>query len=61
MWHSILTKYHEDWYRCSSNIKVLPKNLNGCSAGIIDGRDSLNRRLYGLRWHDIHTKFHEDS
>jgi hypothetical protein len=24
MWHDIHTKFHEDWYRRSSNIKGLP-------------------------------------
>jgi hypothetical protein len=35
----IHTKFHEDWYRCSSNIKVLPQYLKGCNVGITDGRD----------------------
>jgi hypothetical protein len=25
MWHHILSKFHEDWYRCSSNIEVLSR------------------------------------
>jgi hypothetical protein len=27
IWHDMRTKFHEYWYRCSSNIKVLPKKL----------------------------------
>jgi hypothetical protein len=25
MWYDISTKFHEDWYRRSSNIKVMPQ------------------------------------
>jgi hypothetical protein len=29
MWHDIYTTLHEDWYRCSSNIKVLSQKFEG--------------------------------
>jgi hypothetical protein len=40
MWHDIHTKFHEDWYRCSSSIKVFgPSNLNGYTVGITGGKE----------------------
>jgi hypothetical protein len=35
-WHDIVTTFHKDWYRRSSN------NLNGCNVGITEGRDFIN-------------------
>jgi hypothetical protein len=28
-WHDNLIKFHEEWYRCSSNIKVSPEKYEG--------------------------------
>jgi hypothetical protein len=47
------TKLHEDWYRRQSSIKAAMLVL--LLGGIYDAR-----RWYGLMWHDIVTKFHED-
>jgi hypothetical protein len=27
MWYDILTRFHGDWYRRSSNIKILPQQF----------------------------------
>jgi hypothetical protein len=35
----VLTKFHEDWYRHSSNIKVLPQRFEWCNVGINDLRN----------------------
>jgi hypothetical protein len=37
MWHDIHTKFHVDWDRRSSNIKVCLLNLRDCKVGITDG------------------------
>jgi hypothetical protein len=50
MRHHILTKFHEDYYRRSRNIKVLLRNLKGCNVGITDGRN-LESAL--LRWAQV--------
>jgi hypothetical protein len=47
MWHNIHTKFQEDWYRRSINIKVLLSNMRGCNVGIVDGRDLCSGPL---RW-----------
>jgi hypothetical protein len=39
MWQNMHTKYHEDWYRRSGNIKALHQQFGGCNLGITDGRD----------------------
>jgi hypothetical protein len=40
MWHDIRTKFHKDWYRRSSSIKVLPQKFERlCNVGITDRRD----------------------
>jgi hypothetical protein len=33
---SVRTKFHEDWYRRSSNIKVCPGNVRGRNVGITE-------------------------
>jgi hypothetical protein len=38
MWHGKHTNIHEDWYRNSSNIKVLPPKFVRLNVGITDGR-----------------------
>jgi hypothetical protein len=39
MRHDMLIKFHEDWYRRSNNIKVLPEQFESLYVGIADGRD----------------------
>jgi hypothetical protein len=39
MWHDIYTKFHEDWYRQLSNIKVSIRNFRCSNVGITNGRD----------------------
>jgi hypothetical protein len=34
------------------------RNLESFNVGVMDGSDLLGISLNGLRWHDIHTKFH---
>jgi hypothetical protein len=42
MWHYILTKFHKDFYRRSSIIKVLPQKFERLwNVGITDGRNFL--------------------
>jgi hypothetical protein len=36
--HDIHTKFHGDWYRCSSNIKVWPQQFESSNVGITVGR-----------------------
>jgi hypothetical protein len=36
------------------------RNSRGCNVCITDGRDLLMTPSHGLRFHDIHTKFHKD-
>jgi hypothetical protein len=35
------------------------KNLRDCSISVTDGRNYEARHEYGLRWHNIHTKFQD--
>jgi hypothetical protein len=51
MWHDILTKFHEDWFRRSSNIKVQPQKFERME-GIYEVR-----HLDGLRRNDKSIKF----
>jgi hypothetical protein len=39
MWYDTYTKFHEDWYKPSSNIKIMPQEFEGCNVGIIEARD----------------------
>jgi hypothetical protein len=41
-------------------LKFWIRKLKICNVGITDGRDYEVRHWDGLRWHDIHTKFHTD-
>jgi hypothetical protein len=41
----MLTKFHDDWHRGSSNIKVWPQKFEGCSINITDGRDFMKCAL----------------
>jgi hypothetical protein len=50
MWHDIHTKFHKDWYRHSSNIKVLPQKCTRSNVGITDGRDIL---VNPFRWAQV--------
>jgi hypothetical protein len=38
MWHDILTEFHEDCYRRSSNIKVLPQKFETVMLVLLIGR-----------------------
>jgi hypothetical protein len=38
-WCEIHKKFHEIWYRRSSNIKILPTNLEFCNVYSTNGRD----------------------
>jgi hypothetical protein len=48
IWHDILTKFYEDWYEHSSNIKILSQK--GCDVAITDGSDL---RSAPLRWAQV--------
>jgi hypothetical protein len=45
-WHDILTTFHDDLFRHSSNIK----NLRGCSVRVTDLRDLGSK---SFRWHRV--------
>jgi hypothetical protein len=59
-WHDIHTKFHKDWFKHSSNIKVIISTISEASmlvllmGGIYDAHP-----WNGLRWLDIHTSFHD--
>jgi hypothetical protein len=36
MWYDVHTKFYEDLYRRSSNIKVYVRNFRGCNVGVSD-------------------------
>jgi hypothetical protein len=36
------------------------RNLKDCNVGITAGMDICSMPFNGLRWDDIHTKFHDD-
>jgi hypothetical protein len=38
-WHDIHTKFREDWFRNSGNIKVLTQQFDRLYVGITDARD----------------------
>jgi hypothetical protein len=62
MWHDILAKFHEDWYRRSSNIKGFPLQIwNSAMLVSLKGSFTKNAVEIGLRWHDIRTKFRDDG
>jgi hypothetical protein len=60
-WHDKHTKFHEDWYWHSGNIKVITlDNMRGCSVGISDERNFLGiigifslLSLHNHFWHKL--------
>jgi hypothetical protein len=53
-WHDICTKFHEDWFRNSGNIKVITSAI--CETAVLVllmGRIYDISRYDDLKWHDI--------
>jgi hypothetical protein len=60
-WDDIHTKFHEDLFWHSSNIKATTSTIRAVvMLVLLMGGIYIVGRLDGLRWHDIHTKFHKD-
>jgi hypothetical protein len=59
--HDIHTKFHEDWFGHSGNIKVIASTIwEAAVLVLLMGAIYEVRYLDGLRWHDVRTEFHED-
>jgi hypothetical protein len=60
-WHGIHTKFHDDQFRYSSNIKVNTPTIGQAAIFVLlTGMIYEVRRCDFPRWHNIHTKFNKN-
>jgi hypothetical protein len=59
-WHDIHTKFHDDLFRNSSNIKGITLILEAVVSVLLIERINELRSSDGFIWYDIYTKFHEE-
>jgi hypothetical protein len=60
-WHDVHTKFHDDWLRNLSNIKVINSTIwEVVVLVLLMWEICVVRRWDSLRWHEIRIKFHKD-